>query len=542
MLLILVLTACAPITPAPAMTPVPTPPATGPSGEPWWNEAVFYEIFVRSFYDSDGDGIGDFNGITAKLDYLNDGDPTTTSDLGITALWLMPIHPSPSYHGYDVTDYYAVNPDYGTLDDFRRLLAEAHRRGIRVTIDFVINHTSREHPWFQEALDPQSPKHDWYVWSATDPRMSGPWGQQVWHRASNDRYYYGVFWDGMPDLNYENPAVALEMEQVVRFWLDDIGVDGLRVDGARYVNEDGRVLADSPGNHEHFRRLRQVYKGLNPHAMTVGEVWTSLDVVASYAGGDELDLLFNFDLAGALVASARENRADAARLGLAISLALLPRQHTATFLTNHDQNRVMSELGNDVNKAKRAATLLLTAPGTPFLYYGEEIGQLGQKPDEDLRLPMQWGAAANAGFTTGTPWRPPAGDYRTKNVAAQAADPNSLLAHYKAAIAVRQANAALRVGEGYKVRSAHPAVLPLVRASADQTVLVITNLGEEGVGDYRLTMDEGPLTPGATYTVTPIWGQGPMNGFTASGNGGFADYQPTAGLGPGETVIVELSR
>jgi alpha-amylase len=540
-LILLLLAACiAPIT-SELPTAIPAPTATAaPIGEAWWNEAVFYEIFVRSFYDSNGDGIGDFNGIVEKLDYLNDGDPNTTTDLGINALWLMPIHPSPSYHGYDVTDYYDVNPDYGTLDEFRTLLAEAHRRGIRLIMDLVINHTSREHPWFVEAQDPASARREWYLWSPTDPRAAGPWGQQVWHPSPQGDFYYGVFWEGMPDLNYNNPDVAAEMENIVRFWLEEIGVDGFRVDGARYVVEEGTVLADSEGNHAWFRRLQSFIKEINPNAMTVGEIWTTNDVVSTYAQGDEFDLLFDFDLAADHLASARTERADEARLGLAIGIRLLPNAHTANFLTNHDIERTMTQLGGDLNKAKRAATLLMTAPGTPFIYYGEELGQEGRKPDEDIRLPMQWSGEANAGFTTGTPWRLPAGDFVQKNVAVQEADSNSLLAHYRALIAVRNANPALRTGDGFKVTSENPAVLPLIRAAEDQIILIATNLSETGIGDYRLRLEDGPLTPGVTYTATPIWGQGPMQNLVATADGGFREYQPTSGLGPGENIIVHL--
>ncbi|HEY3341814.1 MAG TPA: alpha-amylase family glycosyl hydrolase, partial [Anaerolineae bacterium] len=179
-----------------AITSIPTP-ATTPqgAGAAWWNDTVFYEIFVRSFYDSNGDGKGDFQGIIAKLDYL--------SGLGIKGIWLMPIHPSPSYHGYDVTDYRAVNPDYGTLDDFKQLLSEAHKRGIKVIMDFVLNHTSIQHPWFIASQDPQSDKRNWYTWSDTDPRYLGPWNEQVWHPGKSG-YYYGIFDVGMPDLNYRN--------------------------------------------------------------------------------------------------------------------------------------------------------------------------------------------------------------------------------------------------------------------------------------------------------------------------------------------------
>ena len=248
-LLLLALAACqtaATPTVTPESSPIPSEIAAVTStptvgGTNWWNEAVFYEIFVRSFKDSNGDGIGDFQGIIQQLDYLNDGDPNTTDDLGINAIWLMPIFPSPSYHGYDVTNYQDVNPDYGTLEDFQQLLEECHARGIRVIIDFVINHTSDKHPWFQAALDPASPYHEYYVWSETKPQGLGPLGQESWFKAPNGKYYYAVFWSGMPDLNYNNPKVTEEIYAATQFWLEE-GVDGFRVDAARYLFEEGEVL------------------------------------------------------------------------------------------------------------------------------------------------------------------------------------------------------------------------------------------------------------------------------------------------------------
>ena len=227
----------------------------GTGGQPWWNDTTFYEIFVRSFYDSDGDGAGDLNGLIGKLDYLNDGDPTTTSDLGVTGIWLMPIMASPSYHGYDVTDYYQVNPEYGTNEDFKRLIEEAHKRGIRVIIDLVLNHTSAEHPWFIESQDPNSPKRDWYVWSDEEPQGKG------WHPGKNGGYYYGYFGEHMPDLNYKNPAVTEEMQKVVRFWLEEMGADGFRLDAVKYLYEDGKRIEHTPATHEWLKGFPQVLQG-----------------------------------------------------------------------------------------------------------------------------------------------------------------------------------------------------------------------------------------------------------------------------------------
>jgi alpha-amylase len=240
--------------PSPSPTVIPsTPPVTqvpalsqGTDGYPWWNDTIFYEIFVRSFCDSNGDGIGDFNGITEKLDYLK--------NLGVTGLWLMPINPSPSYHGYDVTNYFAVNPDYGTIADFKTLVSEAHNRGIRVIIDMVLNHTSSQHPWFIAAQDPNSPYRNFYIWSDTKPVYSGPWGEQVWYPTITG-YYYAIFSQSMPDLNYRNTEVTAQMENAVKFWLETTGIDGFRLDAARHLIENGTVQANTPETHAWFKQF-----------------------------------------------------------------------------------------------------------------------------------------------------------------------------------------------------------------------------------------------------------------------------------------------
>ncbi|MEL7372697.1 MAG: alpha-amylase family glycosyl hydrolase, partial [Myxococcota bacterium] len=278
----------------------------------WWRSAVFYEIFVRSFKDSDGDGIGDFEGLTNMLDYLNDGNPETTSDLGVDALWLMPIQASPSYHGYDVTDYKAVNSDYGDIADFDRMIAEAHRRGIKVIIDFVLNHSSSQHPWFRQARSPGSKFRDYYTWrDEPDTRWRRPWdGANVWH-SSPTGYYYGIFWSGMPDLNLANAEVEANMIDAMRFWLER-GVDGFRVDAARYLmqTDDGK-LADVPQTHDFIKKIRREFADY-PDAVWVAEAWTDVARVANYYGdrGDEFSLAFSFDVAGAIKSSVNDgNRA-----------------------------------------------------------------------------------------------------------------------------------------------------------------------------------------------------------------------------------------
>jgi glycosidase len=448
--------------------------------EKWWDDAIFYEIFVRSFYDSDGDGIGDFNGITQKLNYLQ--------DLGVTAIWLMPIHPSPSYHGYDVLNYYAVNHEYGNLDDFRHLLDEAHQRGIHVIIDFVLNHTSSAHPFFVESNDNlDSPYRDWYIWSEKDPGNG-------WH-PGNYGYYYGLFWSGMPDLNYENPAVTLQMEQVTTFWLDEIGVDGFRLDAAKHLIEEGDQIENTTATHDWFRDFYEFYTADHPDAYTVGEIYGAGGFIAS-TYRQQIEHIFNFELASGFVNSANGSAKSGVISAYDFTLKDMTDGAFATFLTNHDQNRVMSVMNGNIGKAKVAASLLLTAPGTPFIYYGEEIGMQGQKPDEDIRLPMQWSAAQNAGFSTGKPWRAVHADYPQVNLAAQHDDPDSLWKHYQRLINLRKQIPALRTGNTVIVETDDNALFASLRTTNEDQILVIVNLGDDPISNYNLSLESSPLDKG----------------------------------------------
>jgi alpha-amylase len=512
----------------------------GTDGYQWWNDTTFYEIFVRSFYDSDGNGIGDFNGITAKLDYLNDGNPKTTTDLGVTGIWLMPINPSPSYHGYDVTDYYAVNPDYGTMDDFKNFLNEAHKRGIRVIMDMVLNHTSNQNPWFTNSWDPTSSYHDWYVWSGTKPNYNGPWGQQVWF-PSHGEYYYALFGNQMPDLNYTSPAVTAEMDNVIQYWLTDVGVDGFRLDAIKYLIEEGANMQNTESTHAWLQQLRTVYKGANPEAMTVGEVaGDNALILASYTSGDQLDLTFEFDLASAFVQSANDGNAGTAIGQLKLSYKLIPPLQFAPFLTNHDQNRLMSQLNNDPNKVKVAASMLLTSPGVPFLYYGEEVGLEGTKPDEQIRRPMQWSAEKSAGFSTTFPWESVGPDYQTYNVATETGDPTSILEHYRTLIQVRNDHAALRVGDVNFVRADNTALYTILRLSQEEKVLVIVNLSDTPVSGYKLSLDKSNI-PVGKYRAFPILGTNEkLTGLTFDNNGGFSDYVPLPEIPAYGTLIIQL--
>ena len=527
--LALFLTACDPKTPD---------LYSGTDDKPWWNDAVFYEIFVRSFYDSDGDGIGDFNGITEKLDYLNDGDPDTDTDLGITGIWLMPIFPSPSYHGYDVTDYYSVNPQYGTREDFDRLVEAAHQRGIHIVIDLVLNHTSDKHPWFMESRkDPESEYRDWYIWVEEKPAYKGPWRQSVWHPYRGS-YYYGIFESFMPDLNYLNPDVSAEMNEIVRFWLEDVGVDGFRLDAAKHLIEEGSLQENTPATHSWYEGFRPIYKGINPDALVIGEIYDSnVSTVKAYTE-DELDLIFNFALTYGFVESARTQSGLPALGELYKSAKSLPEMQYATFLTNHDQNRVMSQLEGNTNKAKTAASLLLTSPGVPFLYYGEELGLMGQKPDEVIRRPMQWSAEDQAGFTTGTPWRAPDNNYSFVNVVVENDDPASLLNHYRALIHLRQDHPALRTGSYTLVKTREGKINASLRIAEKETLLIVINTSNELLQEYKLAVDKTSLAPG-DYLLKSLFGPALEVSFTLDDQGAF-NISPDFPIPPYTTLILEL--
>lgn len=441
----------------------------------WWNEATFYEIFVRSFYDSDGDGVGDFQGIVEKLDYLNDGDPNTTSDLGITGIWLMPIHDSPSYHGYDVTDYRSINPDYGTMEDFKFFLEEAHKRGIKVIIDLVLNHSSTQIDWFQDAVSSSaSEKRNWYRWSTSQPNYSGPWGQTVWH-GSNNGYYYGLFWGGMPDLNYDEPELKAEMYDITRFWLEDIGIDGYRLDAVKYIKEEGSELEDLASTHEFWREWVAVTKASNPDALSVGEAWTSTEKIVPYVVNEGIDFCFDFDLGSAIINGVKSQSSTGIASQMSKMINSYPYYQFGTFTTNHDMNRLMDELANDEDRVKLAAAIYLTLPGVPFVYYGEEIGMTGRKPDENIRRPMAWSDSDNAGFSTQNPWNEPSSNYETNNVATEQTDGNSLLQWYRKLIQLRSTSEALQTGD-YEVISSTSSVLAFKRLTADEQVYTLVNL------------------------------------------------------------------
>ncbi|MBK9208475.1 MAG: DUF3459 domain-containing protein [Anaerolineales bacterium] len=509
LLLFSFLSACASPVPEPATTTVTASTPEQLTRQDWWREAVFYEIFVRSYYDTNDDGIGDFNGITQKLDYLE--------SLGVNAIWLMPINPSPSYHGYDVTNYYNVNHEYGTMDDFKNLLAEAHKRDIRIIIDLVLNHTSSQHPWFKNAnSDPNSQYRDYYVWSET-----GKSGQ--WH-AGNQGYYFGLFWGGMPDLNYNNPAVTADMLKVTDFWLNEIGIDGFRVDAAKHLIEDGEKIENTPATHAWFKEFYTAYKAQNPEAYTIGEVYgAGSSVIKSYTG-DQLDHIFNFEMSSGFMNSANGGANSGITSAFKFAAQDMPNFNFATFLTNHDQTRSMSVFYGNIDKAKVASFLMLTSPGTPFIYYGEEIGMQGQKPDEDIRLPMQWSNSANAGFSTHLPWRAPNKDYTTTNVEEQLQDSNSLLNHYQTLIQLRKEHPALQTGSATLIETNNPAVFALLRSSENENILVVVNLSNSPISDYQLELKESTL-PNGTITSTSLFKTAQAQTLEIT-SGTFSGYKP----------------
>lgn len=533
----------------------------------WWQSAVFYQIYPRSFADGNDDGIGDFRGMRARLDYLH--------DLGVNAVWLSPHFPSPQADcGYDITDYTDVGPEYGTLEDFTAFLHEAHARGIRVVLDLVLNHTSVEHPWFHESRASRAnPKRDWYIWR--DGKDDGPpnnwvsvFGGSAWQLdAATGQYYYHFHLTEQPDLNWRNPAVKQAIWDAARFWLD-LGVDGFRLDAVFTIFEhpdlpdhaatpsladplrllmamvgaqenapgnpaeptqprlDRRQAArefeqllrhqrEQPGVHELMRELRALVNEYPGDRVLIGE---ADDVTYYGTGDDELQLVFNFPLMHTrrlTPAHIRSNQAE--------RLSALPRgAWPCNTLGNHDAPRVWSRYGdgsNDAALARLHAALILTLKGTPFLYYGEEIGMTDliptdlrqirdtagllqyRKLTEDFglspaqafervarmtrdrcRTPLQWANAPNGGFSAAnvTTWLPVNPNYAQGiNIADQAGEPTSLLNFYRRLIALRQATPALVAGEYAPLDEHAEGYVAFIRGTPEQTILVALNFTDQ---------------------------------------------------------------
>ena len=341
-------------------------------------KGIYYEIFVRSFHDSNGDGIGDINGIIQKLDYLK--------NLGISGIWLTPVHPSPTYHKYDVLDYKGIDPEYGTIADYKLLVKEAHQRGIKILLDLVVNHTSSEHSWFKAACNNDPFYKNFYVWS--DTARSHGWYSNP---KNPQEKYYAFFWERMPDLNFDNENVRKHIIDAGIFWIREIGIDGFRLDAAQHVYEPNDVIL----NNIWWSEFRNAMKKINPNIFIVGEVWNKDSIVATYLKSS-LDASFNFDLSISITKTLKDTNA----LGFMDKLINIHRLYSsfnpnfvdAIFISNHDQDRYRSSFYGDWAKTRQAFIMLMTLPGIPFIYYGEEIGMLGEFPDEYRREPMLWHA------------------------------------------------------------------------------------------------------------------------------------------------------
>jgi alpha-glucosidase len=479
----------------------------------WWQNGVIYQIYPRSFMDSNGDGVGDLPGIRSRLDYAQ--------WLGVDAIWISPIFPSPmADFGYDVADYTDIEPLFGTLADFDRLLAGAHERGLKVMLDLVPNHTSDRHAWFQESRSSRdNPKRDWYMWRDAKPDGSPPnnwlgnFGGSGWEwDAATGQYYYHSFLKEQPDLNYRNPAVVAAMCDVLRFWLDR-GVDGFRVDVIYYMMKDGqwrdnppnprfepgdnpylaqepRYTYNQPEVHGLIRRFREVFDAY-PERMMVGEIYLPYDELMQYYGADldECHMPFNFELIN-LPWEAAALRAKVE----AYEAALPPGGWPNWVLGNHDQHRIASRVGRA--QARVAQMLLLTLRGTPTCYYGDELGMrdvdippeaeqdpfgrnvpglgLGRDPE---RTPMQWDTTPHAGFTQGTPWLPVAADYKAYNVQVERGQADSTLQLVRRLLQVRRATPALNVGRYETVQTTAPDVFAYLREADGRRTLIALNLG-----------------------------------------------------------------
>lgn len=512
-----------------------------PAAAAWLSGATCYEVLVRSFSDSNGDGVGDLKGLTDRLDYINDGNPRSTHSLGARCIWLMPVMESPSYHGYDVTDYYRVARAYGTNDDFKRLVAEAHKRGIKVLVDMVLNHVSSEHPAFQAALrDTSSPYRAWFRFSPF-PGPSNKWGGNNWHRSPvRDEYYYGFFSPVMPDLNYERPAALVEMKKVATFWLRDMGVDGFRLDAVKYLVEDSLGVDDRPGTHAVLHEFAAHVRRTKPGAFTIGEVFDSTTSLLTYYP-DQLDSYFAFEIADSLIAGVRRGDARGVLAPVLRLQRAQPAMRWSPFLRNHDQARTRSEFGGDWGKARVASFLLLTLPGVPFVYYGEELGMTGRKPDELFRTPMAWSRdAPHAGFTTGTPWQPLAGDSLEANVAAQDGDPQSLLTLHRRLIHLRAAHPALAGGELVPLVASDPAVVAFLRRTGTRAVLVVANLGAVPLGG--VTLASGVRALGAGHFIPGVlFGSAHLSAFSVSRSGRLPAGVTLPMLAPYAGVVFDLA-
>ncbi|HHQ4525977.1 TPA: alpha,alpha-phosphotrehalase [Aeromonas veronii] len=533
------------------------------SQTPWWQSAVIYQIYPKSFQDSAARGTGDLKGIMARLDYLK--------TLGVDALWLTPVYVSPQVdNGYDIADYLAIDPAYGTMDDFEALLAAAHARDIRIVMDIVVNHTSTEHAWFKSALgDKNSPYRDYYIWrDPVDGGVPNNWqskfGGSAWELdPATGQYYLHLFAREQADLNWENPAVRAEVKKIIHFWANK-GVDGFRLDVINLISKDQtfpnddigdgrRFYTDGPRIHEFLQDVScDVFAPVG--AMTVGEMSsTSLEHCQRYGAldGSELSMVFNFHHLkvdypnGDKWTKAPFDFLELKRIFNHWQSGMHGKGWSALFWCNHDQPRIVSRFGDEgehrVVAAKMLASTLHGLQGTPYIYQGEEIGMtnpgyqhiddyqdvesrnifaikqaegmseaeilaiLAAKSRDNSRTPMQWSAAPNAGFTSGTPWLKPAANYSEINAEAALADQNSVFWHYRDLIAIRKAHPIFTQGDYQELLTGHPQIWAYARCANGQTLLVVSNFYGEPVefalpaelqsGQGRLLLGNYPDSP-----------------------------------------------
>ncbi|MEW6083227.1 MAG: maltose alpha-D-glucosyltransferase [Chloroflexota bacterium] len=480
----------------------------------WYKDAVFYQISVRAFKDSNGDGLGDLRGITEKLEYLQ--------TLGVDCLWLMPIYPSPLRDdGYDIADYYNIDPMYGTLDDFKSLIDTAHTRGIRIIMDLVLNHTSDEHPWFKASRsEKNSPFRDYYVWSDTNEKYKEARIIFLDTETSNwtldeatGEYYWHRFYSSQPDLNFDNPKVQEEIINIARFWLD-LGIDGFRADAVPYLFErEGTNCENLPETHAYLKKLRALMDAKYPGRILLCEAnqWPE-DVRPYFGNGDEFHMGFHFPIMPRIYMALKKERADDMVEILRRTPPIPENCQWCTFLRNHDEltlemvtpeerqwmweqyapkprmrinlgirRRLAPLLDNDQRKIELANSMLFTLPGSPIIYYGDEIG-MGDNielPDRNgVRTPMQWDGSRNAGFTTGRPFAPLIQDYSRINVAEQLKQESSLFHSIRRMIEVRKKCPAFGHGAMEWVNVDNPALAIYTRSLQGDIFLVINNLSK----------------------------------------------------------------
>lgn len=485
------------------------------------NYRNFYEIFVYSYFDSNGDGIGDFNGIRSKLDYI--------SDMGFNGIWLMPIMPSPTYHKYDTTNYYSVDPSYGTLEDFQNLINECHAHGIKLIIDLVLNHSSTAHPWFTEAVsyleglgedeepDLSECTYVGYYHFTKDKKSS------KYYKAGNSRWYYEAqFWDQMPDLALDNPAFQEEIKEIAKYWLD-MGVDGFRLDAIKDY-----FTGDTNKNLEFLQWFDDYVLSVKPDAYIVGECWDNSSVISTYYKSGIMSL-FNYPAAllnGVIIPSVRKLNGANARTFISSMSNLYSRYQEANpnyidapFLSNHDNPRMAMMAAYDPNLIKMSAGVLLTMNGSPFVYYGEEIGMGSQgTKDENKRLPMNWSSVDQTGMTT-----PPPGadavEQKLQPLDEQQKDPLSILNYYKRALRIRNENPEIARGEFSAVDAlTNEDVCAVKKTYKGSEIFVVYNMNQEaatvdlnsaGLGSLQirgyLTVDGSAVTISEGVLSMPMY-------------------------------------